>query len=357
MKEMRLTESPFGATPDGVPATLYTISNARGLTVKVTDYGGIITALQVADRDGKFADVVHGFDSVEPYCGDAHYFGALIGRYGNRIANGRFELDGRTVQLDVNNGSHHLHGGAQGFHHRYWQVKPFVRADEAGLILSYTSADGEQGYPGKLQVEVVYLLNQLNELRITYRATTDQATPVNLTQHAYFNLAGQGDILAHELTLCADRYTPVDAGLIPLGELAPVAGTSMDFRKAQPIGARLAASGDEADRQLRHGSGYDHNWVLNKPVAGLLALAATLRDPQSGRTLELYTREPGMQFYSGNFLDGTLEGKGRHYGHRSGVCLEPQHFPDAPNRPDFPDTILRPGETYATESLYRFSVT
>ena len=354
MKAPRISEAPFGVTRDGVAVKLFTLENAHGMTVKVTNYGGIITQLHVPDRDGKLADVTHGFDSVTPYEGDVPYFGALIGRYGNRIANGSFVLDGVRRQLDVNNGANHLHGGAQGFHKRVWQARALSRADDAGVILQYTSADGDMGYPGTLQVEVEYLLNNANEFRVLYRATTDRATVVNLTQHAYFNLAGDGDILGHQLQICADRYTPVDAGLIPLdgaGALAAVAGTPFDFRKPHAIGARI----DAEHEQLRHGLGYDHNWVLNKPVPGLLALAATLRDPSSGRVLELYTREPGLQFYSGNFLDGALQGKGRRYGHRSGICLEPQHFPDSPNRADFPSTVLRPGETYATESLYRFS--
>lgn len=351
MKPLHISEAPFGETRDGVPVKLFTMTNGNGMKVKVTNYGGIITELHVPDRDGKLADVTHGFDSVTPYEGDVPYFGALIGRYGNRIAKGRFTLDGVQYQLDVNNGENHLHGGSLGFHKQVWKAKALTRADEVGVLLQYTSLDGEMGYPGKLQVEVEYLLNNANELKVAYRATTDKATPVNLTQHAYFNLAGKGDILEHQLQICADRYTPVDPGLIPVGEPAAVAGTPFDFRKTQVIGSRI----EDDHVQLLRGLGYDHNWVLNKPVPGLLALAATLRDPQSGRVLELYTREPGLQFYSGNFLDGSLQGKGRKYEYRSGLCLEPQHFPDSPNRADFPSTILRPGETYATESLYRFS--
>ncbi|SFU83527.1 aldose epimerase family protein [Pseudoduganella namucuonensis] len=351
MTKHSITEAPFGATPDGVAVSLYTLTNAAGMTVKITNYGGIVTELHVPDRDGRLADVTHGFDSVEPYCGDVPYFGALIGRYGNRIAGGRFELDGETVQLDVNNGANHLHGGALGFHKRVWSARPSVGADAACLTLAYLSKDGEQGYPGNLQVEVVYELNNANELRVRYRATTDKPTLCNLTQHAYFNLAGEGDILGHELKIYADRYTPIDAASIPLGELSEVAGTPFDFRNKRKIGERI----DADDQQLRNGLGYDHNWVLNKPAPGLLALAAKLRDPASGRVMELYTREPGLQFYSGNFLDGTLKGKGRGYGHRSGLCLEPQHYPDSPNNPSWPSTVLRPGETYSTESLYRFS--
>jgi aldose 1-epimerase len=350
MMELRITEAPFGATTGGVAVNLYTLTNRSGMKVKITNYGGIVTELHVPDRDGRLADVTHGFESVTPYCGDVPYFGALIGRYGNRIKHGRFELDGRTVQLDVNDGENHLHGGAQGFHKQVWQATPFVAPDSVGLTLVYLSRDGEQGYPGNLRVEVVYELNNANELRVRYTAVTDQATPVNLTQHAYFNLAGQGDILGHELTIQADRYTPIDGKSIPLGELAPVAGTPFDFRSPQAIGSRI----DAGDAQLANGKGYDHNWVLNNQ-SGELGLAATLRDPQSGRVLELFTREPGLQFYSGNFLDGSLKGKGRSYEYRSGLCLEPQHYPDSPNHPEWPGTILRPGDTYFTESLYRFS--
>ncbi|GAB2844965.1 galactose mutarotase [Pseudoduganella ginsengisoli] len=351
MKPLHISEAPFGTTLTGIPVHLFTMVNGNGMTVKVTNYGGIITELHVPDRDGKLADVTHGFDSVTPYEGDVPYFGALIGRYGNRIAHGKFSIDGQQYQLDINNGVNHLHGGSQGFHKQVWKAKPFMRADEVGVTLQYTSLDGEMGYPGKLQVEVEYQLNNANELRVLYRAVTDKPTVVNLTQHAYFNLSGEGDILDHQLQICADRYTPVDTGLIPAGQPATVAGTPFDFRKPQAIGSRIHAD----DEQLRRGLGYDHNLVLNKPVAGLLALAATLRDPKSGRVLELYTREPGLQFYSGNFLDGSLQGKGRTYAYRSGLCLEPQHFPDSPNRADFPSTVLRPGETYTTESLYRFS--
>lgn len=348
--ELRITEAPFGATTDGVEVQLYTLANRNGMTVKITNYGGIITELHVADRDGRLADVTHGFDSVAPYCGDVPYFGALIGRYGNRIKHGRFELDGRTVLLDVNDGENHLHGGALGFHKQVWDATPLVAQDSVALKLVYLSRDGEQGYPGNLRVEVVYELNNANELSVRYKAETDQATPVNLTQHAYFNLAGHGDILGHELAIHADRYTPIDGKSIPLGELAPVAGTPFDFRAAQTVGSRINAQ----DVQLANGKGYDHNWVLNGQD-GELELAATLRDPQSGRVLELYTREPGLQFYSGNFLDGSLKGKGRSYEYRTGLCLEPQHHPDSPNHPEWPSTILRPGETYFTETLYRFS--
>ncbi len=347
-----ITEAPFGFLPDGRAATVYTLTNPHGLVVKITDFGGIITQLHAPDRDGRFADIVLGYDSVEAYVSDTQYFGALIGRYGNRLCDGRFELDGQVVQLPVNNGKNHLHGGPDGYHKVLWKALPFREGDSARLTLTYRSADGEQGYPGTLDVTVIYELNSANELVITYDAVTDKATPVNLTQHSYFNLAGQGDILAHELCIPADGYTPIDATLIPLGMIAPVAGTPFDFRTPHPIGELIA----EDDDQLRNGSGYDHNFVLNQGRRQQSTLAARLRDPVSGRVLELFTEEPGVQFYSGNFLDGSLTGKGRNYGFRSGLCLEPQHFPDSPNQPAFPNTILRPGEEYATVSKYRFLV-
>jgi aldose 1-epimerase len=347
-----ITQAPFGFLPDGRAATLYTLTNPHGLVVKITDFGGIIAQIHTPDRYGRFADIVLGYDSVAPYVNDAQYFGALIGRYGNRLGAGRFELDGQVVQLPVNNGKHHLHGGHEGYHKVLWKALPFREGDSVGLTLTHRSPDGEQGYPGTLDVTVIYELTGANELVITYDAVTDKATPVNLTQHSYFNLAGQGDILAHELCIPADGYTPVDATLIPLGMIAPVQGTPFDFRVPRPIGELLA----EDNVQLRNGSGYDHNFVLNQGRPKRLTLAARLREPLSGRVLELMTEEPGVQFYSGNFLDGSLSGKGRNYGLRSGLCLEPQHFPDSPNQPAFPNTILRPGEEYATVSRYRFFV-
>jgi aldose 1-epimerase len=346
--QAQITQAVFGALPGGAAVHQFTLTNANGLVAKILDVGGIITELHAPDRNGDFADVVLGFDTLEPYLGDSPYFGALIGRYGNRIAKGRFTLDGRTYQLPVNNGPNHLHGGTPGFDRVLWQAQ----ARGNTLVLAYRSADGEQGYPGTLDATVEYELTDANELVVRFFATTDQPTPVNLTQHSYFNLAGAGDILAHELTLDADRFVPIDPDSIPLGMLAPVEGTPFDFRVARPIGSRIG----EADEQLRNGGGYDHCYVLNKPAQGQMTRAAHVRDPQSGRVLELFTEEPGVQFYSGNFLDGTLAGKGRTYTYRSGFCLEPQHFPDSPNQPAFPNTILRPGETYRTESRFRFSV-
>jgi len=345
---VHITQAPFGHLPDGTEASLYTLTNANGMVARITDFGGIITELHAPDRDGVLADVVLGFDTLDPYLGECPYFGALIGRYGNRIARGRFVLDGKVYQLDTNDGRNHLHGGTVGFDKRQWDAG--IGAD--GLTLSLRSADGDQGYPGKLDATVVYALTDDNELVVRFHAVADRATPVNLTQHSYFNLAGGGDILAHELTIEADAFVPIDGESIPTGALAGVAGTPFDFRTPRPIGGRIG----EPDEQLRNGSGYDHTFVLNKPQPRAFTRAARVRDPSSGRVLELFTQEPGVQFYSGNFLDGSLAGKGRVYGYRSGLCLEPQHFPDSPNQSAFPNTILRPGEEYVTESRFRFSV-
>jgi len=345
-----ITQAPFGALPNGAAVTQFTLTNAHGMVAKILDFGGVITELHAPDREGRLADVVLGFDTIEPYCTDSPYFGALIGRYGNRIARGQFTLDGKPVQLPVNNGGNHLHGGAGGFDRVLWQAA----IDGASLRLTYRSADGDMGYPGNLDVTVVYVLNDDNELVVRFHAVTDQATPVNLTQHSYFNLAGEGDILGHYLSLDADSFVAIDSESIPTGELTPVTGTPFDFRLPRQIGERIA----QPDKQLRHGGGYDHNFVLNKPdqtaLAQELTRAARLSEPVSGRVLELWTQEPGVQFYSGNFLDGSLSGKGRNYPQRSGLCLEPQHFPDSPNQPQFPNVILRPGDVYQTESRFRF---
>lgn len=347
-----ITESPFGQLPDGRQATLYTLTNANGMIAKISNLGGVITELHVPDRDGVLADVCHGFDNVDAYLGKSEYFGALIGRYGNRIANGRFTLDGVTYQLDVNDGVNHLHGGGDGFHRQLWEAETFATPKSAGLILTYLSIDGDQGYPGTAEVTTIYELRDNNELRIAFHAVADKATPMNLTNHAYFNLAGKGDILGHELTIPADAITPVGPGLIPVGAPTPVAGTPFDFRTPTAIGARI----NQEDAQLALGSGYDHNFVLNKSAPDALEVAARVVEPASGRVLEVLSQEPGIQFYSGNFLNDSVSGKGRIYGYRSGFCLEPQHFPDSPNRPDFPSTILRPGEEYSTVMAYRFSI-
>jgi len=338
-----VTQAPFGRLPDGRDAHLFTLRNAAGMVVTISDFGGVITSMHVPGRDGVAANVVLGFATLAPYLADSPYFGALIGRYGNRIARGQCTVDGKPLQFDVNDGANHLHGGARGFDKVLWDA----RIDGSVLVLHYVSVDGEEGYPGNLATTVEYELFETNELAMRVRATTDQATPVNITQHSYFNLAGEGDILAHELMLAADAFTPVDEGLIPLGTRVPVAGTPFDFRSARPIGERIGLP----DKQLRNGAGYDHNFVLNRATPGGLHLAARVCEPTSGRVLELFTREPGVQFYSGNFLDGSLG-----FAHRSGFCLEPQHFPDSPNQPAFPDTILRPGAAYATESRWRFSL-
>lgn len=333
--------------PFGAGASLFTLSNANGMVARITNFGGIVTELHAPDRHGRFADVVLGLDSLAAYRAGSPYFGALIGRYGNRIKAGRFTLDGEAYQLPINDGANHLHGGPQGFDRVLWQA----HVEGRELHLSYRSADGDQGYPGNLEVSAVYTLTDDNELVVRFRAVTDQATPVNLTQHSYFNLAGQGDVHDHELTLDASAYLPVDAGLIPIGESVPAAGTPFDFREPHAIGSRI----DQADEQLRRGGGYDHCFVLDKPAPRALTRAARVFEPASGRVLELYTQEPAVQFYSGNALDGSLQGKGRAWSRRSGFCLEPQHFPDSPNQPSFPNTILRPGEVYETESRFVFS--
>jgi len=343
-----VTRAPFGTAPGGEAVELLTLTNTHGMTVRVMTYGGIIISLKVPDKNGVPGDVVLGYDSLADYLRASPYFGAIVGRYGNRIAKGRFTLGGTEYRLATNNGPNHLHGGVRGFDKVVWHAEPFHDASGVGVHLRYISPDGEEGYPGALRAKVTY--TERNELRLDYQATTDRATPVNLTQHSYFNLAGSGDILGHELTLMADRYTPVDSTLIPTGALAPVAGTPFDFREPHRIGERIG----EASEQLRYGGGYDHNWVLTRPDTGL-ALAARLTDSVSGRTLEIRTTEPGIQFYSGNFLDGSITGKGgRVYRHRTGLCLETQHFPDSPNHPAFPSTILEPGQVYRSRTVWTF---
>lgn len=348
----RISAAPFGLLPDGRPAQLYTLVNRRGIVVRITNYGGIITELHTRDRDGFFTDICHGYDSVAPYATDSPYFGALIGRFGNRIAGGCFEIDGETVQLPLNDGANHLHGGPDGFHKVLWEAEPFETGDGCGLTLTHLSPDGDQGYPGNLQVRVVYTLSDEDELSVRFHATTDRATPVNLTQHAYFNLAGHGSVLGHEFQIAADAFLPIDAGLIPTGELAPVDGTAFDFRQPRLLGAHI----DDGGEQLAHGSGYDHNFVLNEETRQSTTPAVRVREPRSGRVLELFTDQPGVQLYSGNFLDGSLTGKGWKYGYRGGFCIEPQHFPDAPNQPQFASTILRPGQEYEAFMRLRFSV-
>jgi aldose 1-epimerase len=348
--------TPFGTAPGGQPVEVYTLTNRQGMEARVTNYGGILLGLRVPDRDGRFDDVVLGYDSLADYLAESPYFGALIGRYGNRIARGRFTLDGRQYTLATNNGVNHLHGGLKGFDKVVWTAAPFENEQGMGLVLTYVSPDGEEGYPGTLTARVTYTLTADNALVFDYHATTDKPTPVNLTQHSYFNLAGDGqrDILGHVVTFNADRFVPIDATSIPLGPLRDVTGTPFDFRRPTAIGARI----QQDDEQLRNGLGYDHSLVLDKGgQPGALTLAAHVLEPTTGRVMEVHTTEPGMQFYSGNFLDGTLKGKrGAVYHHRFGLALETQHLPDSPNQPAFPSTILRPGEQYHSRSIYRFSV-
>lgn len=345
---------PFGKTPEGRDTHLFTLRNQGGLTVDITDFGATVVRVFAPDRHGQMSDIVLGFDSVEGYARPkTPYFGATIGRCGNRIAHGRFTLDGKTYQLATNNAPGgipcHLHGGNVGFNRRLWTADPL---DPATLRLHYFSPDGEEGYPGNVDVTVVFTLTDANELRIEYTANTDKPTLVNLTNHSYFNLAGEGarTVLGHALTINGSRFTPVDAGLIPTGEIAPVAGSPLDFRAPHTIGDRI----DRPNEQLRFAGGYDHCFVLDGG-GGELAVAAVVLEPLSGRELEVLTTEPGVQFYSGNFLDGTLLGKNGHaYERRSGFCLETEHFPDAPNHPNFPSIVLRPGETYRSTTVYRF---
>ncbi|MEV6004498.1 aldose epimerase family protein [Streptomyces griseomycini] len=342
----------FGRLADGTKVHSWSLENG-GTRMKVLSYGGIVQSLEVPDRRGRYANVSLGFDTLEEYVASSPYFGALIGRYGNRIDKGRFTLDGTAYQLSVNDGENSLHGGAQGFDKRVWDVEPFTRGSDVGLHLHHTSVDGEMGYPGTLRAKVTYTLTRDGDWRIDYEATTDRATVVNLTSHVYWNLAGEssGSIHDHELSIAASRYTPVDSGLIPTGELAKVAGTPFDFRRAKPIGRDIRT----AHQQVLYGQGFDHNWALDKGVTARPEHAATLRDPSSGRTLRIATNEPGLQFYSGNFLDGTLVGTGgRVYRQGDGLCLETQHFPDSPNQPSFPSTVLRPGETYRTTTIHSF---
>jgi aldose 1-epimerase len=348
-----IVKAPFGKTADGASVDLYTLKNAAGMEVAITTYGGRIVSLKTPGRDGKLADVVLGFDSLEGYLGEHPYFGALVGRYGNRIAKGRFKLDGKEYKLAINNGVNSLHGGLKGFDKAVWVGREVPGGDPC-LELTYLSKDGEEGYPGNLTQKVTYTLTAANELKLDYSATTDKDTVLNVTNHSYFNLAGQGqgDILSHVVQLNAAKFTPVDAGLIPTGELKSVEGTPFDFRQPTVIGARINAD----DEQMKLGGGYDHNFVVDGEP-GTLRLAARVSEPTSGRVLEVSTTEPGVQFYTGNFLDGTVKGKGGvAYAKRTGFCLETQHFPDSPNHPDFPTTTLKPGAEYKSTTVFKFSV-
>jgi aldose 1-epimerase len=344
----------WGKGPGGAPVELFTLTNAKGASVAITTYGAIVVSVNVPDKAGALGDVVLGFDSLEGYLGTHPFFGAIVGRYGNRIAAGQFTLDGKTYTLAKNNGANSLHGGLKGFDKYVWKGRELQSKDGLAIELTHLSPDRDEGFPGQLTAHVTYTWTDANELRVDYHATTDKPTVVNLTNHSYFNLAGQGagTILAHTLQLSADKYTPVVQGLIPTGELAPVDGTPFDFRQATPIGARI----DAANEQITLGGGYDHNFVVNGQ-AGTLRPAARVEEPTTGRTLEVLTTEPGIQFYTGNFLDGTIKGKGgKVYPKRAALCLETQHYPDSPNQPSFPSVVLRPGQEYKTTTVYRFGV-
>jgi aldose 1-epimerase len=343
----KVEKSFFGMTPEGDSVSLFTLKNEKNYEVKITNYGGIITEILVPDRNGNMGNIVLGFDNLEQYLAGHPFFGAVVGRYGNRIARARFTLDGVTYHLAANNGNNSLHGGNKGFDKVVWDPEVIACKERAALKLTYTSADGEEGYPGNLKVTVTYEL-LMDQLFITYEAETDKATPLNLTNHTYFNLAGEGTILDHVLYINASRYTPVDAELIPTGELANVEGTPFDFRKPRVIGERIDEVGGNPP-------GYDHNFVLDGSE-GEKVLAAKLLDPKSGRSLEVYTTEPGVQFYTGNFLDGTMVSGSKTYVRNYGMCLETQHFPDSPNQPAFPSTILRPGEKFVSQTIFRFGV-
>jgi len=348
-----LKKPAFGKTKDGQPVGIYTLTNTGGMEVAITNYGGVVVSIKTPDRSGKFADVVLGFDTFDAYLNNTPFFGALVGRYGNRIAKARFTLDGHEYHLAANDNGNTLHGGLKGFDKRLWQAKDVSTKEIPALELTCLSKDGEEGFPGNLSVTVTYSLTPKNELKIDYAATTDKDTVLNLTNHSYFNLAGQGerDILSHLMMINADRFTPVDATLIPTGELKSVAGTPLDFRKPTAIGARI----DDDDQQMKFGRGYDHNFVLNRK-GGELILAARVTEPSSGRVLEVLTTQPGLQFYTGNFLDGTIHGKaGKVYPRRSAFCMETQHFPDSPNQPQFPTAVLKPGEHFQSTTVFRFS--
>src|SRR5690606_20043387 len=356
-KEMNIVKSDFGKLEDGTSVSLYTLTNKNGVEVKITNYGGTITSLKAPDNEGNLENIVLGFDSIEGYLSDAYkqagpYFGAIIGRFGNRIANAKFTLDGQEYQLAPNNNPNHLHGGVKGFDKVVWEAEEIKTENEVGLKLHYVSEDMEEGYPGTLTVDVVYTLTNDNELVMDYKATTDKKTIVNLTNHSYFNLnAGKGDILDHEVMINADQFIPVNRTLIPTGEIRDVKGTPFDFTTPTAVGARIKND----DEQLRYGQGYDHCWVV-KGNKGEMRPAATVYEPNSGRFMEVHSTEPGIQFYSGNFWNGSLTGSGGIvYKHRYGLALETEHYPDAPNQSDFPSVELNPGETYQTTTIYKFS--
>ena len=350
---VKITKAPFGKTGDGQAVDLYTLSNPSGMKAKITNYGGIVTELHVPDKNGDNGDVVLGYDKLSSYIEASPYFGCITGRYANRIAKGRFTIDGNEYKLATNNGDNHLHGGVAGLDKKVWSAKEVKGVGRAGIEFSYLSPDGEEGYPGNLHCKVTYWLTVQNEIEIQYEATTDKSTHLNLTHHSYFNLAGagSGDILDHEVELFADKFVPTDATNIPLGELAPVKGTPFDFLTPHKIGARIG----EKNQQLKVGLGYDHNWVINSTGKGI-ELAARVTEEKSGRVMEVLTDQPGIQFYTGNFLDGSNVGKGGNvYKHRNAFCLETQKFPDSPNNASYPSSLLEPGQTYRHVCIYRFS--
>ena len=349
-----ITSAPFGTTADGTPVEIYTLRNTHGLEARILTYGGILQSLYVPDRNGKLGDVTLGYDNLQGYLDKTPYFGALIGRYGNRIGGAKFTLEGQPYTLATNNGPNTLHGGLKGFDKVVWSAKSLVGPDGPELVLAYYSRDGEEGFPGNLQVAAIYTLTDDNELKLQFSATTDKPTVVNLTHHTYWNLTGRGDtdILSHVVYINADQTTPVDSGLITTGEIKPVDGTPFDFRKPTAIGARI----NDPDPVLQFGPGYDHNWVISKPL-GQYGLQARVTDPVSGRVMEVWSDEPGLQFYAGNFLDGTITGKGGQvYKIHDAFAMEPQHYPDSPNKPNFPTTELKPGEKYHNTIVYKFSV-
>lgn len=344
-----VSKASFGKTEEGAPVDIYTLTNANGLRAKIMTYGATLTEMHVPDKDGKMGDVTLGFDNLDAYLKGHPFFGSTVGRYANRIAKGQFTLDGKTYQLAANNGPNHLHGGVMGFDKRIWKATPKTSPDGPAVQFTRTSHDGEEGYPGNVKVSVTYTLTNDNALRMEYEATTDKPTPINLTNHAYFNLAGKGDVLGHLAEFPSTQFTPVDDTLIPTGKIDPVAGSVMDFARPTAIGARIAQVGSGEPK------GYDHNYI--RPGGASFGLAARIIEPATGRVLEMWTDEPAFQFYTGNFLDGTLRGKGGvTYVKHGGFCLEAQHYPDSPNKPEFPSTILRPGETYRQRTEYRFSV-
>ena len=354
MNQLKIEKKEFGTTEDNVTVYQFVLSNKNGMEISVINYGGIITSLKAKDRNGKYQDIVLGFNSLPPYEDENPYFGALIGRYGNRIANGNFKLDGQSYKLDINNPPNHLHGGLKGFHKVVWNPKEIINDRNVSLELTYLSKHMEEGYPGNLDVKVTYTLNNKDELSVIYEAETDKKTIINLTQHSYFNLSGDfsEDILDHQIKINADAFLPVDETLIPTGEIRSVLGLPFDFRKSKLIGQDI----DTNNKQIEFGKGYDHCWVINNQSNGLRSVATTYHS-ESGRVLDVYSDLPGLQFYSGNFLDGTLKSKGEgHYELRSGFCLETQYYPDSPNQENFPSVLLKPGYIYKSNTIFKFSV-